>query len=350
MEDMIEKYSELAFNIVSNLLHIQKDDVVSIAGEIHNVRSNEAALLELPLIEEIAVAIRKRKAFPVLELSTENLKKRFFAEMPEEVFSVPPNYYKSWINSIDIFIEVGWESFASDFKETSDQQIKSFKDSTKSIMEHLFEQKKKLVFLNFPTHELAGYIEKDFEELQSIYLNAVNCNYNLLKIYGGELHDKFFSYSNYRIISKSEELAVKIIKDKIKVYDGDSTKHEIVVIPTGIVEMPIDRESLDGVFFADKIYYKNKTYDNVKIKFENGVVRYVAFTKDKKGNYHMQSEFINSLEECYLTVGFNKNIFTHTNYHSYDRCIDNNVSLKFFDRSFKPIFISCLNAEIEKRM
>lgn len=350
MSELKEKYAELAYNIVENLLHIQKDDVISIAGEIHNGRSEEDSLLELPIIEEIAVAIRKRKAFPVLELSTESLKRRFFAEMPEDVYSVPPSYYKNWINSIDIFIEVGWESFASDFKETSDKQIKSFKDSTKSILEHLFEQKKKLVFLNFPTHELAGYIHKDFEELRNIYLNAVNCNYNLLKIYGSELNEKFYSFGNYHIDAKGETLAVKIFKDRIQVYDGDPSKHEIVVIPTGIVEMPIDRQSLNGVFFADKIYYKNNTYDNVKIKFENGVVRYVAFTKDKHGNFHLQSEFINSLDECYLTVGFNKNIFTHTNYHSYDRCIDNNVSLKFFDRNYKPIFVSCLNAEIYKKI
>lgn len=345
-----EKFKELAYNIVYNLLRIQKDDVISIAGEIHNGKNVEDPLLEIPLIEELAVAIRQKRAFPVLELSTENLKKRFFAEMPEDVFSVPPSYYKSWINSIDTFIEIGWESFASDFKETSDRQIKSFKDSTRSIMDHLFDQKKKLIFLNYPTHELAGYIDKDFAELENIYLNAVNCNYNLLKIYGGELHDKFFSYSNYRVISKAETLTIKILKDKIRIYDGDPARHEIIVIPTGIVEMPIDRQNLNGIFFADKIYYKNITYDNVKIKFENGVIRYVAFTTDKKGNYHMQSELINSIDECYFTVGFNKNIFTHTNYHSYDRCIDNNVSLKFFDRNYKPIFISSLNAEIEKRM
>ncbi|MFC1898165.1 hypothetical protein ACFLYJ_01190 [Candidatus Cloacimonadota bacterium] len=346
----MEKYTELSYNIINNLLRIQKDDVVSISGEIRNGAHEEFALIEVPFIEEIAVAIRKKKAFPVLELTTENLKKRFFAEMPDEVFSVPPNYYKNWINSIDIFIEVGWESFSSDFIESSEKQIKKFKDSTQSVMEHLFEQRKKLIFLNFPTHELAGYIETDYDALQSFYLNAVNCNYNLMKIYGTELHDKFFSFSNYMINSKDEKLSLKILRDKIEIFDGDTTKKQIVVIPTGLVEIPLDRQNLDGVFFADKIYYKNKTHNNVKIKFENGAVRYVAFTEDKKGNYHMQSEFINSVEECYLTIGFNKNIFNYTNYYSYDRCIDGNVSLKFFDRTYKPIFISCLNAEITKRI
>ena len=93
----MEKYSELAFNIVNNLLKIHNDNVISIAGEIHNSNNSEEPLIELPLIEELAVAIRKRKAFPVLEISTESLKKRFFAEMPEDIFSVPPNYYKNWM-------------------------------------------------------------------------------------------------------------------------------------------------------------------------------------------------------------------------------------------------------------
>ena len=124
----MEKFSELAFNIVNNLLKIQSNDVISISGEIHNGNNSNDPLIELPLIEELAVAIRKRKAFPVLEMSTEKLKKRFFAEMPEEVFSVPPNYYKSWINAIDKFIEISWESYSRAFHETSDKQIKQFKD------------------------------------------------------------------------------------------------------------------------------------------------------------------------------------------------------------------------------
>ena len=157
----MEKYSELAFNIVNNLLKIKSDDVISISGEIHNSKNANDPLVELPLIEELSVAIRKRKAFPVLEISTENLKRRFFAEMPDEVFSVPPNYYKSWINSIDKFIEISWESYSSDFRSVSEKQLQQFKDSTKSILQYLFDQKKKLIFLNFPTHELAKYIKSD---------------------------------------------------------------------------------------------------------------------------------------------------------------------------------------------
>ncbi|MBT3756858.1 MAG: aminopeptidase, partial [Candidatus Cloacimonetes bacterium] len=210
----MEKFSELAFNIINNLLKIQKHDVISISGEIHNANNANEPLIELPLIEELAVAIRKRKAFPVLEMSTEKLKKRFFAEMPDEVFSVPPNYYKNWINAIDKFIEISWESYSSDFHDKSDRQLKQFKDSTNSILQHLFQQKKKIIFLNFPTQELAEYIGTEYKKLVSTYIDGVNCNYNLLKINGEEYREQYFSFSNYRITTNSETLAIKINRDK----------------------------------------------------------------------------------------------------------------------------------------
>lgn len=346
----MEKYSELAFNIINNLFKIQTGDIISISGEIHNAEKSEDPLIELPLIEELAVAVRKRKAFPVLEISTENLKKRFFGEMPDEVFSTPPNYYKNWINTIDKFIEISWESYSSDFRTTSEKQMKQFKKSTKSILQHLFEQKKKIIFLNFPTPELAHYISTDFESLKNAYLNAVNCDYNMLKVYGEEHEEKFFSYSNYKITTHRELLDLKIVRNKMELYNGDTSEHQITFIPAGIVEFPIERQSINGVFFAEKIYYKDKTYNNIKIKFEDGAVRYIAFREDKKGNFLLQTELINSDENCFLTIGFNKNISSYTNYYSYDRCIDGNISMKFFDRNSHPIFISNMNAEINKRI
>ncbi|MCF7858637.1 MAG: hypothetical protein K9N07_04855 [Candidatus Cloacimonetes bacterium] len=344
----MENFSELAFNIINNLLQIKQNDVISISGEIHNDSNANEPLAEIPLIEELAVAIRKRKAFPVLEMSTEKLKKRFFAEMPDEVFSVPPNYYKNWINAIDMFIEISWESYSSDFHNRSDRQMKQFKNSTNSIMMHLFQQKKKIIFLNFPTHELAEYIDIDHQKLLTTYMNGVNCNYNLLKINGEEYRDRFFAFSNYRITTHNNSLALKIDKAKPELFTGDTTEHPIIVLPTGIIEFPIVRESMNGIYFAEKIYYKKRNYNNVKIKFENGSIRYVAFKEDKKGNFHLQNELINSNKECFLTLGFNKDIKEYTNYFSYDRCIDGNISMKFLDKDSKPIFLSNLNSKIDK--
>ena len=191
-------------------------------------------------------------------------------------------------------------------------------------------------------------IETDYEKLVDNYIKGVNCNYNLLKIDGEEYREQYFSFSNYRITTNDETLAIKINRDKPILFSGDITEHQILVLPTGIIEFPIDRESMNGIYFAEKIYYRERNYDNVKIKFENGSIRYVAFKEDKKGNFHLQNELINSDKECFLTLGFNRNIKEYTNYFSYDRCIEGNVSMKFFDKNSKPIFLSNINSKIDK--
>jgi len=74
----MEKFSELAFNIINNLLKIQKHDVISISGEIHNANNANEPLIELPLIEELAVAIRKTKSIPCFRDVYRKTEKTFF--------------------------------------------------------------------------------------------------------------------------------------------------------------------------------------------------------------------------------------------------------------------------------
>ena len=105
------KYSEIVFKIINSVLKVKEGDVISISSEIQNAGNSPEPLSELPLVEELAVGIRKKKAFPVLEISTENLQKRFFSEMNEEIYALPLNYYLKWIEDIDCFIEVGWKHY-----------------------------------------------------------------------------------------------------------------------------------------------------------------------------------------------------------------------------------------------
>jgi len=130
---------------------------------------------------------------------------------------------------------------------------------------------------------------------------------------------------------------------------GTPIDHQVTILPAGVIEFPMDKASLDGVFFAEKIYYKNLIYDNVKLNFSDGVIRYISFKSEEKGNYNLQNTIMNSQKECYFSLGFNPEISDYTNFYLYDRCINGNISLKFFDQDSFPIVFSNLNAEIKKR-
>jgi len=338
-------YSQVAFNIINNFLKIYKDMVISISGEIHNAQGSVQPLVEIPLIEELAIAIRKRKAFPVLELSTQNLKKRFFQEMPDEILEIPPHYYDSWIDAIDVFIEINWKNLTDEFDEKIKEKYDKFKSHTNPIWEKIFNQKKKVIFLNFPTLELAKHIDINYEDLKQQYFNAINCNYNLLRTRREELQDDIFSFASYRISMGSEELDLKLEKDKPAAFIGSD---QIVILPSGFVEFPAHRNSLNGVFKADKAYYDGYIYDNINLNLENGVVRFVAFEAEKKGNYKLQNALMNSGKDCSLSLGFNKNISSYTNYFYYDRCREGTITLSFLATGGKRIALLNSKAILKK--
>ncbi len=343
------QYPELALNIVTNLLKIHSNDIVSISGEIYNCENSKNPLIEIPFIEELALTIRKLGAFPVLEISTENLKKRFFSEMPDKIFSVPPNYYKNWIDTIDYFLEVSWKNYTGSLETITRAQATKFENSAKSVIKHLHKQKKKIIYFNLPTQELADKAGLEYNELQKIYSKSVNCNYDYLRNIGSNILDEYSSYANYQIFSENEKLNLKINRSKIKLFSGDFKRQHIISLPTGYVEIPIFREELNGIYLADKIYYQDNIFCNVKMKFENGSIRYLVFKNDNKGNVKLQNELLNSLNNCYLTIGFNDN-FQASNHIYYDRCLEDNISLIFLDRNSSPIYASNQNSSIKKRI
>lgn len=345
----MKEYSEIAFNIINNFLKIHKNDIVAISGEIHNNEDSPHPLVEFPLIEELAVAVRKKNAFPKLNIYTQNLKKRFKQEIPEEIFSSSQNHYFNWIDSVDSFIEIGWKRLSEDFESTSENKLRNPGSTESIIFQKIIKQKKKIIFLNFPTYELAEKTDSDFEELNNSYLKAIKCNYNTLKMKAKDFQEDFFSFSNYRISSGIEELDLKLIKNEYQLFMGESLDHQIIVLPAGVIEFPIDKNFLNGTFFAEKIYYKNLIYKNVKINFLDGSVRFVSFEAGEKGNYRLQNAITSSQKESFFSIGFNSEISCYTNFYLYDRCINGNISLKFFDKESYPIVFSSKNAEIKKR-
>jgi hypothetical protein len=139
------------------------------------------------------------------------------------------------------------------------------------------------------------------------------------------------------IFTKENKLSLFIKNSAPKSFYGNIHSNQIVILPTGKIEIEIERSTLNGIFFAEKIYYKKNYYDSVKMFFEDGDFRYLTFSEEKKGNFILENALMNSKMVCFISVGLNSGSRTLTNYYSYDRCIDKSVSFKFFDANEDPI-------------
>lgn len=344
----MENYSESAFNIINNLLRVKKDNVISISGEIYNSEKSNDPLIEISLIEELAVAVRKKAAFPILDITTTNLQERFNNEMPENIYSQTSKYYKDWVNLIDSFIEVGWQKFSNEFEQNIKSSSHEMSESSQALFKQIFDNNKKMLFLNYPNAQLANYLDIDFKKLRSLYNEAINCDYRYLFKQGSLLKDRFFSSANYIIEDETCALELKISKDQASLNCGNPNENPQIILPAGFIEFPLIRPSLNGVINAEKIYYQNQLFTDVKIMFKDGNIRYVTFLHDHIENFQLKNALMHSSNNCLLTIGFNPDMGKYTNYTHYDRCLNENITITFFNSEKPNIFVSTLKGNISK--
>lgn len=340
--------AEISFNLVNNFLKIRKNDFIAISGKIYNYGVSEDPLEEISFIEELNIAFRKKEASTDIRIATDKMHYRTNNELLSQQNEFPKDYHQNWINGITTLVDVSWHSLARDLANEMKDQDNQISENDK-IWQLALKNQKKLIFMNYPTHQLATKLNTKFEELKRAYLKMINCNYPLLKIYAEEMREEFYSFANYTIKTAGEEIDLKILKNEYQLYMGFPNDHNITVLPAGVIEFPMDRTSLNGTFFAENVYYRNLIYHDVKINFIDGIIRYVTFKIQKKGNYLLQNTVMSSQPECFFSLGFNNEHKSYTGFYLYDRCLQGNIILKLFDQNSYPVIFANLNAEIKKR-
>ena len=339
--------TEIVYKITDTVLKVQAGNVVSVSAEIHNSTNTANPLSELPFTEELATRIRKLKAFPVLEISTENLQKRFFSEMSDEVFSLPMDYYLRWIQDIDFFIEVGWKLSAPGTNEEREKYA-SVRRAADAIINKIVKADKTILFLNFPTKQLAELTGGNYDELLNAYFKMMNCNYFSLQMKAKDLSENTLNTNEVHIISGTEQLNITLRKQSIEVMDGTLGNKNIMSLPAGVVTVEVERHRLSGIFNAGRIYYKNEVFQAVKICFDSGNIRYITFLEDHKNNSILEDALSGSSAFCLMKIGINNALKEYTNFSVYDTCISDNISLCFFDEYSNEIIISDKKAYLDK--
>jgi hypothetical protein len=343
--------SELAYKIVNIVMGVEKGQVVSISGEIHNegadlISRSAEALTEIPLIEELAIMIRKKQAFPVIEISTDNLRKRFVSEMPDDIYDLPLEYYTKWVDSIDMFIDIGWRSNPGFYQSIADWKFNKIKASTSEILQSVLRRNKRMFFLGYPTRAVAEYFEADPEILKAAYFEGLNCDYNKMIAKTDDLLREFASVENGVILTGENRLLFSVDHERLaalpKWYE-----HNLVVLPGGSIEIPLKQAGLTGIFLAQRVYHENTRFQQVEIHIGEGEVYAVQFENDRRGNNKLRHAAINHNTDFRLCVGLNDSLRQPTGYYLFDQGVLGAISLKMFDSNDREIVFSNLEAKMQ---
>jgi leucyl aminopeptidase (aminopeptidase T) len=340
--------SEIAYKIISLIPDLKTKDVISVAGEIHNGAQSAFSLCEISILEELAMVIRKKNAFPLLDISTERLQQRFFAEISPEAMQIQPTHYLHFLDYIKAFIEIGWKHITPQFNPDLSSQKQTFISSAEQLWQKIFEQKKKIIFLNYPSPELAVKIQQNYEQLLQHYINLIDCDYDWLQE-KTEAKKRELTGRKLTIFTQESSIELVLSVTNAASFSGTFSTSNFIILPTGKIEIEIDRDTIHGNFLAEKCYYKNEFYNQVAIQFQKGEINNILFTNENKGNFVLQNACMNSKRQCFLSLGMNPGSRTITNYYSYDRCIDGNLALKFADANGEPILFTNHNVNIKNK-
>ncbi len=342
-------YPVIAFKIANIVLGIKKDDVVSVSGDIHNSPKDEALediLAEIPLIEELALAIRKKKAFPVIDLSTDNLKRRFLSEMPEDIYELPLSYYTKWAERIDFFIDIGWRNMPQLYEGIEDKLFGKIKNSTQEIWNVVNRQGKRILFLGFPTHSLAEFFELEYEKLLAMYFKGLDCDYNRIIHISEELRSELTRLNTFKLGSSEESeaevasLEIKLDRTFAENMPSHPFKEKNLILPGGKLEFELETDRLTGVFVAECGYYGKYMFRNIRIHFAEGKVYYVEFDAGIKGGNKFRNAIMNRSGKYRLCIGLNEQITETTGYYLYDQVMQGNVGIKMFSSFGEEIILT----------
>ncbi len=339
--------AEIAFKVVHNVARLNENEVVSLSGEINNVNNNENPLSQIPLIEEIAIAVRKNKSFPILEISTLNLKKRTLNELPENLFSLPTEFYEKWMQVIDIYIDFTWNN-PTIFNNISDKVILNINNQIKKTWEIFYRQNKKMILMGFPTEEFAEYYNLDYKSLLSVFLNGLNCDYNKIKEKSLEFVESLSFQKETAIFSKENNsmLEISLSMSESEIFDGDSSKRTITTLPTGNIEIPLKKIFLNGVFFAERVYYKQSTFKNISFDIVNGEIISI-FSETNQENLTQLNQLVYQLKNTWkLVIGLNEKITDLSGYFLYDQSSKGALSIINQDEKGHQIIMISQSSQI----
>lgn len=328
--------------LIEDYLKISAEQIIVLSGLIDN--EIPCKYTDINIIEELAVLIRNKGAFPLIDLAWKSLKVRVLEETPEEKYFVPTQYYSQWVKLVNVIVDLSFPEIRNIFTDNyfTPQKTEMINKSLQLIYKNMLVSDKSVLLPNFPKESIAKYYDIDFTMLQKFYLGTFESIENKMNAKGLKVINHLGPGKNYCLLSenKIEEKLMLKVSDQQIYFVSNKISNSYTVLPYGYVALALEKNSLNGIIKADKLYYKNHCRDSVVITFSYGNILSIQFENNDSLAEIIKVGLINSKERVEFFVGVNNGVSDHCNYNYYDRCIDNNFSLVFYDEVNNIIEIS----------
>ena len=278
---MIWEYEKIAQKIVHTCAQIQQDHTVYIRG-----RKDSAQFCE-----QIALACRKRGAYPLIEIHSDAFMLQELHELPPEHITALPDHTRSLIEESDFIIYAGMQpEDPLPFRLLPYERIQAERLYRKAITDIILSHSdKRWIGIAYPTPAQAALYTMDFSVYHDMVWKAIDIDYHVL----AERIETVASYlrgaSDIHIQNKKgTDITLNIEKRPILKEDGIITREDlyhgekICNLPTGEVYVAPNESKSEGKVVFDFTFRHGKCCGVLPVNVSSGTVTPVGNTAESR--------------------------------------------------------------------
>ncbi|HEY5946520.1 MAG TPA: aminopeptidase [Kofleriaceae bacterium] len=265
-------YSALAEKVVVSSANVKEGEVVQISG----------GLLDVALLEDIAIAVRKRGAFPLVTITTDKIATAMNTTVPAKYDAQAPKLELGLAQLVDVYIDIpavrdpGIVSMLAPERAAQRAKAKQVVDDRRR------DHKARVVELDnglAPSWSRANSLGISEAELAKIFWEGLNADYAVIEAKCKTVRDSLAAGNELRITHPNgTDLKIKVGGRKAFVSDGVTSNADLragrpgvqVWLPAGDVYVTPIPGTAVGKLVDDRMIYLGKEITGVAVDIARG--------------------------------------------------------------------------------
>lgn len=261
----------LASTLVKNAA-VKEGETVLVSGGVK----------DWPLIEDLAVEIRKAGAFPLVNPSTEQLTRRLLDEVPAKYDVQAPTLGLKLTEVANVVITLDYIEHNDLMAGIPPERLAAQAAAAQPVAEMARKRSQRTLNLGnglLPTPSTASDFGVTQESLAEIYWAGINTDYDKLQAVAQAVSKTLASGKRLRITNPNgTDLTVEIAGRPVFASDGVISEDDIrrggagvqVWLPAGEVYVTPVPGTAEGKVVADHYFYQGKTIQKLELTFTRG--------------------------------------------------------------------------------
>jgi aminopeptidase len=295
----VADFKSVAVKVVQQSAGVREGDIVLVAG------SDE----DLPLLEEIAIEVRKLGGQPLVTVTTERFRRRAYDEVPARYDTQTPSLAMKLTAMEDVFISTE-AAEGRTLKGVAPERIAARGKAFAPVGQLMMKRNVRTVALGnglYPSAERAEQFSMSRDELAGLMYGGIDADYSQLQATGEQIRKALAAGKELRITSLGgTDLRVKIAGRPVVVSDGVISAEDrkkggpavSVWLPAGEVFLTPVPGTANGVVVADHLFFQGDRIEGLRLEVKNG--KMVGMTANSG---------LDPLKKYYELAGPGKDIF-----------------------------------------